>query len=355
MKKKIMLVLSALIFSLILIPNVNAINVAEAGESVNQKGEYASTRFIAGNNVTSEAVIDGISFVAGNEVNLNGKSSYGFFAGNNVNVNEEIEKDLFVAGNGITIGENAKIGRDAYIAGNVVNINSDITRDLRCGASTVYLNNVTIGGDVYIDAEAIVIGENTVITGKLSYLKDTRVEGLDNANIGSVETREVSEVINEYELVDRIKDTVFSAIAGIITLIVLFYLIPNTKEKLDNLELSFGNIAKNSCIGLALLIVVPILSIIAMVTRILLPLSIISLLIYCVGIYLSFLLVSYIIGNVLMKKVFNNDNQYLAIIFGVVVIKAISYIPYINGLVMFISLVYGLSLLYKYIISNKKS
>lgn len=352
MKKKLFSLLSALVISFFTISNVQAVEVAKAGDVVTEEGVYSSTRFVAGNKVTNKANIDGISFVAGNEVTLEGSSEYGFYAGNILNISENIQKDLFVAGNSITINSNAIIGRDAYIAGNTVVIKSNITRDLKAAGTVVDLSGITIGGDVYIDSDEIILDANTVISGKLSYLKGASISELNNAKVGSVEVRENDDLVFEYNFKTKAIDFVVSIVSAFVVLVVLFYLIPSSREKLNNLELSFGSIAKTSGIGLLALIVVPILSIIILSTGFLFPIAFISLAVYGISIYLAFLVSYYVVGNKILSKLFNNDNKYLAILCGVVVVKLIGLIPYIGGFVSIVSLVYGLGLIYKFIKSN---
>ena len=352
MKKKIFGFLFALVISFLALNSVYAVEVAQAGETVLEEGEYNSTRFVAGNRVTSKATIDGISFVAGNDVTLEGNSVYGFYAGNIVNVSGNIQKDLFVAGNNITINANSVIGRDAYIAGNNVVIKTNIARDLRAAGSIVDLSGITVGGDAYIDSDNVILDANTVITGKLSYLKDTNVKGLNEAKIGSLDVREAEAINIEYNFKTQVKDFIFSFIAAFIVLVVLFYLVPRSREKLSNLELSFGSVAKTVGIGLLVLILVPILAIIVLFTGFLFPISLITLAIYAISIYLAILISYYVVGNLLLTKIFNNDNKYLAILCGVLVVKLIVLIPYVGGLIEAICLFYGLGLIYKFIKSN---
>lgn len=193
---------------------------------------------------------------------------------------------------------------------------------------------------------------NTVIAGKLSYLKDASISGLNNAKIGLIDVRENAAVNVEYNFKTKAIDFVFSVVSAFIVLVVLFYLIPSSREKLNNLEITFGSVAKTSGIGLLVLIVVPILSIIALSTGFLFPIAFITFAVYGISIYLAFLVSYYVVGNKILSKLFNNDNRYLAILCGVVVVKLVGLIPYIGGLVSIISLFYGLGLIYKFIKSN---
>lgn len=352
--KRILKVLSVLVL-LFAVTNTYAVELFESGNVVTQEGEYSSTRFVAGNKVTNKADVDGLSFAAGNEVTLEGKAPYGFFAGNIVTVNEKIEKDLFVAGNHVTIGKDAVIGRDVFIAASTVVIKSNMARDLRVGASSVDLSDITIEGNAYVMADEIIMNEKTNIKGKLSYLDDAVVTGLNSATIGSVEVNKNVDVEYNYTMKERIIDFLFSVVSSYIVMLLLFYFIPKTKDKLNEFELSFGNIAKTSGIGLLVLILVPLLSIVGFVTLFLMPVSFIALAVYAISIYLSFLLIYYVVGNVITNKVFNKDNIHIALLIGIVLVKLVCLVPYIGGLIGFISLLFGLGLIYKFIVNIRKS
>ena len=351
--KKFLCLCSALIVSLFTFTSVNALTIAEAGDVLKQDGSYDSTRIIAGNTVTNTADVDGLSIIAGNEVVLSGSAPYGFYAGNLVTINENIEKDMFVAGNDITIGNEAVIGRDVFIAGNIIKIDTDVTRDLRVGGSRVDISGITIGGDAYIAAEEIIMDEDTIIEGKLTYPDNATVTGLNKSNVGSIELIEQQEIVIEYNMVDRVRDFVVSCIASFVTMAVLFYIIPSAKEKLDNTELTASSIIKRVAIGLAILVVVPMVSLIAMFTGVLTPLAFISFAFYIMSIYLSSLLVYYIVGKLIASNLFKNDNVYLALVTGIVVVKIIKYIPVIGGIVGAFTLFYGLGLIFKFIFRGK--
>lgn len=353
MKNRFLKIFTTLFILFIAINNVSASEIVAADEVLTDEGVYDSLRLVAGSKVTTKSVIDGISFAAGNEVNIYGNASYGFYAGNNVNVNGTIEKDVFVAGNNINVLSDAVIKRDAYIAGNNIIIKTNIGRDLRVGGMSVDISGITINGDVIIDAEEIILDENTIVTGKLSYIEDARIKGLDVASLGSVEKRISPDVTVKIDVRDSIYSLLISIIASFITGLVLFYIIPNTKEKLEEVKTDFSTVLKTLCIGLLVLLATPIACILALVTGVLTPLSIITIVVYFISIYLSKILVSYIIGNIITTKVFKNNNYYLALAMGIVLFKFLNLIPVLGGYITFITLIYGLGLIYNYIINKK--
>ena len=336
--------------SLFAVSNVYALEVFNAGDNVIEEGNYESSRLVAGNRVNATATVDGISFIAGNEVILDGSSTYGFYAGNTLSMSGSIEKDLFIAGNGINILGDANIGRDIYVAGNGVKISGTVGRNLNVGASSVNLSGATINGDAYVASTLIVLDEKTVITGKLIYDEDASISGLDKATVGSVETKKMSnEQIVNYNPMTNVYSFIVSAIAAFIVMLVLFYLIPKSKDKLDTLKFDGSTLFKTLVIGLAVLFLLPFILVLAIFTGFLTPLALIFVVIYAVSIYLAYLLSYYVVGNLITTKLIKKDNVYLSLAIGIVLVKLLMYIPVLGGFISLICLLYGLGLVFNFI------
>lgn len=363
MKKKI-LVLVAVLFSFIMLVNaeeaepVVTIGAEEkqnteilyADDNVNVGGIQDSSQFVFGNSIKINSQVAGAQFSAGNSLDINGTTEYGFYAGNMITINSNISKDLFAAASTINIGSDAVLGRDVYLAAASIKINANVGRDLRVGAGTIDISGITINGDAYLDVDEIIMDAKTVITGKLSYVKDTKLVGKDAATIGSIEEKEKSDFGKvEITFASTISSCLIGAAGAIIVAIVLFYMIPSMKKKLDEEELTAGRIGSNLGKGIAALFLIPIISLIAIVTGIFTPLGLIMLAIYVIGIYLASIVSGYIIGRLLMTNIFKNDNQYLAIITGILLIRLLGLVPIASGIVTVICLLYGLGLLYNLI------
>lgn len=321
---------------------VNA-KVMEADSSVKYDKKENTSKFIAGNDIINTSEIDGISFIAGNTVSTSAKSTYGMYAANSITINDEIEKDLFVAANKIVIDKNATLPRDVFIVGNVINIKSDIGRNLYISGSHVDLSGIKIKGNVNIYADEILFNEQTVIKGKLTYNEDAKVDTLKKAKIGKKEVTKSVKV--EETFIEKVYSEVESIIAGIITLIVLLGIFSSVRKSIDGVDIKFNNLCFKALIGLIVLIFVPFVSLIALFTGILTPLAIILLIAYGVAIYLSFLLVDYIVGKKLWALTKKKSNFIIEVIIGVLVMKLISLIPYLGGWLSFIVLLLGLGLI----------
>ena len=59
-----------------------------------------------------------------------------------------------------------------------------------------------------------------------------------------------------------------------------------------------------------------------------------------------------IVGNAITTKLLKNNNYYLAIACGILIVKIIKLIPIIGGLVGALVLFYGMGLVFKYISSR---
>ena len=202
----------------------------------------------------------------------------------------------------------------------------------------------------------IKLDKDTVVTGKLYYPEDAKVSGLKDAKVGSVKLMKSKDIETRDTATfkDKVMDFIISVAASFIVMIVLFYLIPNTKEKLEKVDLKVSSILKLVGIGLVVLIVVPIIALIGLFTGVLTPIALITICLYVIFIYLSSLLGYYIVGNVIISKTLEKGNSYLALFCGIIIVKLVKLIPVIGGLVSALLLFYGIGLIYKYIISIRK-
>ena len=338
--KKLFLSLVLTFVLVFMISDVSALEIAKSGDNVTVEGDYSQLRLIAGNKVNNKSTNDGLSVMAANDLLLEGESTYGFYAGRNITVRETILKDLFIAGNAITF-DKASIGRDLYAAGRTIELRATIGRNINIAADVVDLSNAKIKNDAYIDANKIILNENTQIDGVLNYSSSSIVEGLDNAVIHDVKTH-VEKDIKTVSTYESISSSIISFIGQFVLLVIILLLIPTFKEELDVEDLATSNILKNVGVGFTLLILIPILCVFGIITVILIPVSIITLILYFIAIYLSFLFVSYVIGNLITTKLFQKDNMYLKAFVGLLIGKAVAMIPVVGGIVVFIMILFGI-------------
>ena len=316
-----------------------------AGEEVTVDHNIDKSAFIAGNNVKTTSDINGLGFVAGNNVSISSYQDYLFSAGNNVNISGATAKDAFVAGNVINV-DSSKI-RDLYVAGANITINSDIERDVYAGGSKVVINS-NIGGDVTIDADNITITEGTVIRGTLKYPKEAIIKIDAGARIAEEKTyKSLPEVNAKVSALTVIKEIIVSFISKLIVAVILFALCKNLFKNIKKEEKTAASVCKTAAIGLGVLILLPIVAIILLITLIGIPLSILSLILYGVLIYLSSIVASYYVGTWVWKK--KKTNEYLLLTCSLAAYYVLANLPIIGGLVVFLALILGLGIFFNQI------
>lgn len=304
------------------------------------KTDEDGSKFKAGLNVNSENDVDGIKAVAGNNVNISGDSEYGVFAGNTLNINGNIEKELFVAGNEINF--NGEVGRDSYIAGNIINITGTLNRNAYMAGTNIVLSDVTINGNIRLVATEIEIKDNVIINGNIKYNDNANVIGLSKLNSENITTYHIDTEEEETTFVDKLSDFLFYIISLSIIGFVINAVFPKIYLGL-NKKLEMKSVFNRFAVGLGILIIVPIVSIMAMLTGIGVPISLIVLALYVILCYIGKLTILSIIGNniytICLKK---KDNSYTSIMIGVVLYYLLTLIPYIGGIISFIALAIGL-------------
>lgn len=342
--KKIFLVL----LTVLLIPTIVSAKVFEAGESnIDLKGEEDSSKVVFGNTVNNEATIDGIGLFFGNQVIGKGNTLYGGYAGNIVNISDNVEKDLFVAGNIITINRDAIINRDLFIAGNMITINTDVKRNLNVAGSTIDLSGVTIYGDAHLYAESITFDDDTKIEGTLYVSEDTTLNNLKSSMYADIVKEATTEV--EPTIKDQITEVLTSALSSYVCIVIILLMFKCFRKSLVNVKVQGKEVALTTLIGLASIVGIPVLFIIALATGLLAPLALVVIALYLIFIYLANLVVSYVIGHYIWTNK-KDANVFIEALIGVVLLKVLSVIPVINGIVGTIVFLYGFGIITKLII-----
>ena len=256
--KKLAYLLLIIVLTVICIP-VNAKDNFYAGQDLKLNKEYSSTVFAAGNNVKATGKVDGISFIAGNDVSVENERDYLFVGGNIINVKKVTTKDAFLAGSNINV-EESKI-RDLYAAGERVNINSEITGKAYVGGNEVTINS-TIKGDANISADVIILGENANIEGKLIYPETAKISKDNNAKITKEKKYKVKEESTKEKAMNMFVDFLTSVCSILLVGLLLLSLNKKAFDRIDKEEKSAASIFKTALLGFAVLVLVPILSIV---------------------------------------------------------------------------------------------
>ena len=185
--------------------------------------------------------------------------------------------------------------------------------------------------------------------GKLTYNEKANISGLDKATVGSSETKKMHVEKKEFSPINPVYMFIISIISAYIVMLAILGIVPNAKERLASLKFDGNTIFNRLLAGIGVLFLVPIVALLAVFTLILTPISLITLAVYFVSIYLAGLISSYVIGDVISKKLLKMDNMFFSLALGIVLVKFLKLIPILGDFVVLITLLYGLGLIFFYI------
>lgn len=356
MKKKIfgiVVVLLILVVSPVYAKDINSF-YANAGDNVSFTDKVIGDSAIAGNLVDIIGNIDGIGFIAGKTVTVNGEIEYGFVAGDKVDVNGTVKKNLYAAARDINISKDAKVTRDVFAVASTVTLDGNIERDALIGAEEVLIKgNAKIGGNIKISADKITILDGASIEGTLKYNKNTKATISETAKIGKVDTYKQAET--ETNKTSYVTSTLISIINMIVVFAVLVTLIPKVCDKSASLYEEKNKYVKGFGAGLLLLICIPIVSIFLLVSSIGVSLGFVLIGLYFICLYLSYVFSGYLLGDAVITKLLNKKlNNYWIGIIGIVLLKLLILIPVLGDFINVIAVALGLATICKIMIQKEE-
>ena len=289
-----------------------------------------------------------------NTASAKGSAEYAVYLGNIITVESKVEKDLFIAGNNANISSDAEIYRDIYACVNEMKINASGARNIRFIGNTLDIRGITVTGDIYADANEIIMDKDTIIEGKITCYDYTIISGKDEATVNKIVEKE-SRQEKRITIWQQILNSISSAISLFVVLIILIMAIPKLKASLDKEPMAVDECLKTVAKGLFVLIIIPIACIFALFTGILAPASLITGVLYIILCYVSGGLGAYIVINKLMSKYSKKNYIYINLIIAVLLVRLVKLIPYVGSIVTFIFLLYGMGFVYKQLKTKKKA
>ena len=304
---------------------------------------FGKNVFYAGNNVTVNNISRGLLIAAGNNLQLESQSEYAFAAGNTIVFRAAIEKDLFLAGNTVSITNDAKVGRDVFATGNTFSLEADLSGDVSVAAGSIVLNDVVIKGNANFDAETITFQGQVQIDGTLNYNDDATVSGLTNVKYGKLETHVSA---SRSTTAGEIWLTKMMSVAGLFfTIAIIFLVFPGAKQAIAR-EADVQRFGVDLMLGFGFVMIVPLLTLIFLMSFFAVSTSIFLIVVYCLVFYLATAFVGAWLGHVIVEKLCHCTLPMLVeALIGILLIACASMIPGLSFIVSTLTLVLGAGLI----------
>ena len=311
--------------------------------------------YIGGNSVSVTGVTMGDLFVAGQSVLVSGQIRQDLFAGgNNVTIIGNVGDDVKIGGNTVLIqggvggdamvGGNqimisgGQIGGDLLVGGSVVYVEAPVQGKVRIAGATVYINS-TVVGDVNVDANQLELGPKAVINGNLTYhspkelIKDSGAKIMGTVSyepkIPRATERSFKAFISFWLVMKALMIAVLAFLLGLVF----------KRFSVKAVESAFKSPWHVLGKGLLTVIVLPIVSILLLITVVGIPLGILGFVsIFALSIF-SCALAPIFMGALLYKWINKKEEfsiNWKTILLGVVAYFVLWLIPFVGHAIIFL-------------------
>lgn len=326
------------------------------GDNVVIEGKVNGTTIVFAQRVFVDGTIDGDLFIAAQNISIDGKVSGNvYIAGQEVEVST-VANDIFLAGQDIIVNKEAKVERDLLAASNTITNAGEIGRNFNASAGKVIING-RVGNEVNLRTDEIYLQSRASIEGDFNYTGKNQAKIDKQAKIigdtkwkfydGKEENIIKKDFNRSYTIrMNKTQSIIFNFISSILAYLLVWFIIIKIRKNFFQRTVATltEKPVKIMGIGLLSLIVVPIISIIFMITIIGIPLGILLIMLYGISIYISGIIVAIYIGEKVMKdfEIFNRYRDLWVFIKGIVIIAILNRISFISVLVGLLVTIAGL-------------
>lgn len=320
-------------------------NLYMAGGAVISSGSVDKDLLVAGGTTLVSGPVAGDLFVVGGNITiLNQISGDLRIGGGNIVINGNILGDA-VMGGGQIILSGKTIGGDAAIAGGTVRLDSEVKGNVKMAGGEIYLN-APVGGDVDIKADKLTLGPNADIRGNLKYEatkpavieEGGRVRG--ETTFSELKGRGGFNKEMSAGLIFGFLSLVFiSKFLMMLTAALVFGLVFRRYSK-ELVETAMANPLKELGRGIITFIVLPVLSVILLVTVIGIPFGVLGLLSFAMLFIFGAIITPVFLGSLVYKWA-SKESDYIinwkTILLGVVVYSILGLIPFLGWIAICVS------------------
>lgn len=331
-------------------------NLYTAGNVVSINSYIWKGLYAAGSVVNLNADVEGRATLAGGTIiarsNVGGSMHV---AGGNISIEGAIVNDLFIGGGDVVLTESSSVGGDLIVGAGTLTINGPVTGNILLAGGKVIVNS-RVGGNANIKTKEIELGDNAVIVGSLEYTSPEKIEIDGGKVLGGVVFNQSKaskmSIFKNPKLIFSllIVGLIIKFLSAIAVGLVFVYLLKKftkgiVKESLRKFWVNLG-------LGLAVLVLVPVISIILAISVLGLWLAGLIMVLYLLLLLLASVFASIILGTWLIKTVGKKKDytvDWKAVVIGIIALKLIIFIPLVGWLIKLVLLLIALGVLIQWL------
>lgn len=331
-------------------------NVYRAAEIIDVQGTVQGDLIVAAETVRVSGIVEGDVIAVASTIEIEGTVKGDLrAAAQNVlfsSIGAVVEKNVTVFGKNLNVL--GTVGGSVLAAGDNISV-ANVGKDLRAYGRYIGLQGA-VGGDVVVDAEeaedrgVIQLLDGAIVAGDFEY-SGPQPQIDDGATIaGTVTQRVVTRPSGQNMGLFGAAVwffTFFKTVSAAGMILVALVLIALFGERVRAIITEHNKqLWWNFAVGLATLIVTPIVMVLLAVTLVGLPLAFIGGALYVIKIYLAKVLYGVALGHWLMSRGVKDEkkkpNLYVAAVVGIIVLSLISLVPFFGTLIVFSGIVWML-------------
>jgi hypothetical protein len=315
-------------------------NLYMGGGNVSSAGNVRGDLIVGGGNIIVSGPIQNDLLAGGGSITVTSDIGGDLrIGGGNITVQGKVAGDAIIGGGQVTIG-GAGVGGDAAIGGGAITLTAPVTGNVKIGGGEVKID-APVRGNVEIMAEKVTLGPRAVIEGNLTYSANEAATMQEGAVVrGETEFKQIEQPSNG---ISAAAIGAFFTLAPLAKLLMSFagalaiYLIfPRYARELiaDFTAKPLENLGR----GFVTFIVMPVGSIILMLTIIGVPLGAIGLLGFIITMIFVSLIAPIVTGSVVHAWIWKPAEyqvNWWIIMMGVVIYFLLGFVPLVGWLAKF--------------------
>ncbi len=316
-----------------------------AGDQVVIEGTINGDAYVAGGIVEVEGTVNGDLLVAGGMVTVGGTVTDDIrAAGGTVRFSGKVGKNISVAGGSVIVAKSAHVSGNLLAACGNLEITGAIDKEARvasgdAGISGTIKGNVDFAGDYLSVPQGANLGGN--LNARVTEKQNVKIaEGTvhGKVDVSLEEMRHAARILGYSAW--RFWFKIVWACSLILAGLIAVFLFPTQIKKIGSTITQ--RLGETSIWGILGIIVIPIVSVVLCVTIIGIPVGVFALTIFLWMLYLSQLSLGVVLADrlfVLERK--TGWNLFGAIAVGVILMQALTFIPYLGFLVNLAAVILG--------------
>jgi hypothetical protein len=319
------------------------------GNSVVIDGTVNGDAFVGAGLVEVAGTINGELFVAGGQVDVSGRVADRIIAaGGVIRLTGKTEKSVIAAGGTVILGRNGTVGENFLGAGGNLMIDGTIGGDARLASGQIDVAG-EIKGNVETATARFRSEKGAVIGGNLTIVtKDTSAIDIAQGTTHGKLTVKLQEEVAKPHILGvsplRLVIRLLFMLSLFACALVLSFLLPDQTASIGTTITRRPG--QSALVGIATLILAPVLAVVLCITVIGVPLAVFVLMCYSWLLYLSQLGLGVALGSRLMG--FDGKRGWYLfgpIAIGLLIVDVLMFIPYLNVLVVLAGLIFGVGAL----------